>query len=102
MPVAEYPHELGASIIGGVVYHGHHVPWLQGHYLFADFVSRRVWAMPTSGKQKYIPTQIAMPPQAISSFGTDQSGEVYLLGYEGTIYKLRPSQLLPRMRIQSP
>jgi hypothetical protein len=32
--------------------------------------------------------QIGTSPQGIASFGTDERGEIYLVGYEGMIYKL--------------
>ena len=32
--------------------------------------------------------QIGVSPQNIASFGTDERGEVYLVGYEGMIYHL--------------
>ena len=44
-PIWEYHHDLGRSITGGVVYRGARVPELNGAYLYADFVSMRIWAL---------------------------------------------------------
>jgi hypothetical protein len=32
--------------------------------------------------------QIGTCPQGISSFGTDEQGNIYVVGYEGMLYKL--------------
>jgi hypothetical protein len=32
--------------------------------------------------------QIGTCPQSISSFGTDEQGNIYVVGYEGMLYKL--------------
>lgn len=32
--------------------------------------------------------QIAMSPQGISSFASDEQGNIYVVGYEGMIYKI--------------
>jgi glucose/arabinose dehydrogenase len=85
LPVAEYDHRLGCSITGGVVYRGSAVPALAGSYLFADFCSGRVWALPTSGGAA---TQIARSPRDVVSFGTDAAGEVYLLTFDGPVLRI--------------
>jgi glucose/arabinose dehydrogenase len=45
-PFYEYPRDEGISVTGGVVYAGTAVPELTGLYVFADFVSGRLWALP--------------------------------------------------------
>ena len=32
--------------------------------------------------------QIAVSPQVIASFGTDQAGNIYVVGYEGMVYRI--------------
>jgi len=87
-PVAEVPHPTAESIIGGYVYRGEAVPDLQGMYLFADFVTGRVWAK----SHPYAPhaelpgaTQQLMQ---ITSVGEDAKGELYLLSIGGTVHKI--------------
>jgi glucose/arabinose dehydrogenase len=36
-PLAEYDHDEGIAIVGGFVYHGIKLPFLQGKYVFGDF-----------------------------------------------------------------
>jgi hypothetical protein len=36
-PIAQYDHDEGISVIGGFVYRGSAMPWLNGTYIFAEF-----------------------------------------------------------------
>ena len=48
-PVFVYGRSLGASITGGYVYRGNTVPRLAGAYVFADFISGRIWSLHDKG-----------------------------------------------------
>lgn len=80
-PIWEYHHDLGKSITGGLVYRGKRLPELEGAYLYADYVSGRIWALRHDAAQKRVvanrPLQDAGTP--IFSFGEDEEGEAYLL-----------------------
>ena len=86
-PVIEYPHDGtgGYSITGGYVYRGDRLPGLYGAYLYADYVSGRVWAW--NGVTPASPTQVATVTSP-ASFGEDRDGEVYIASFDGRIYKL--------------
>ena len=91
-PVFAYPHTEGGSITGGYVYRGKAMPDLFGRYIFGDFVVGRIWALDTStGAAK---TDLLNPggaKPAISSFGQDADGELYVLDWQsGRILKLVP------------
>ena len=86
-PVATYDHDAGCSVTGGYVYRGKAVPTLRGQYLYADFCSGRVWALPADGQGRRAGRQIARVPSP-SSFGEDQDGEVYVTSFDGGIYRL--------------
>ncbi len=45
-PIAEYDHTVGRAVTGGYVYRGTAIPALVGRYVFADFVSGRIWDIP--------------------------------------------------------
>jgi len=45
LPVVEYSHEVGLSVIGGRVYRGDAIPGLQGSYLFSEWSTGPVWAV---------------------------------------------------------
>ena len=87
-PLAEYRHDLGCSVTGGVVYRGSELPWLNGAYLFADYCSGRVWALDSSGGQ-WETRELAQLDAQIASFGVDAHGEVYLLAFRAPILRLR-------------
>ncbi len=85
-PVATYGHDQGCSITGGAVYRGAAVPAIAGAYLYADFCSGRVWALPAdlgSG-----PAVVAESGRNVASFGVDQDGELYLLAFDGPIMRV--------------
>ncbi|MHA2064404.1 MAG: PQQ-dependent sugar dehydrogenase [Candidatus Thorarchaeota archaeon] len=85
-PIWEYNHGLGQSISGGYVYRGSRMPSLLGDYLYGDFVSGRIWSLEYDGISPTNNTELFDTSLSISSFGIDESGEVYLLSYDGTIY----------------
>lgn len=82
-PVWEYDHQIGKSITGGRVYHSSRVPELTGKYLYADFVTGRVWALSydaATGKATRNEQVISDEnPTIVLSFGEDANGEVYYL-----------------------
>ena len=87
-PLAEYRHDLGCSVTGGVVYRGAELPWLAGAYLFADFCSGRLWALEARG-EGWEMRELAQLDAQIASFGVDADGEVYLLAFRAPILRLR-------------
>ncbi len=84
-PVAEYGRSLGESITGGYVYRGSQPSSLVGRYLFADFVSGRIWAwIPNAANPSArAPTQLLQTTLNISSFGQGNDGELYVTDYVG-------------------
>ncbi len=89
-PVAEYGHDQGCSVTGGVVYRGAMPEW-QGIYFFGDYCSGRIWGLlrTTQGWQM----QPLFETRAnISTFGRDAQGEVYFAHHGGSIYRLQRRQ----------
>ncbi|MCL4559687.1 MAG: PQQ-dependent sugar dehydrogenase [Chloroflexi bacterium] len=88
-PVFEYSHsEGGCAISGGYVYRGQELPAWQGVYLFGDYCSGLVWGLKRSNGGAWVGQILFQTGSAISSFGVDQSGEIYLVDRHGTVYKL--------------
>ena len=79
-PIWEYHHDIGKSITGGSVYRGKRLPELEGAYLYADYVTAKIWALrydPASQRvtaNQEIPFSQKLP---IMSFGEDEDGDVY-------------------------
>ncbi len=93
-PVFGYGHDQGASITGGYVYRGTAVPALAGSYVYADFVSGRVWALVHDGQQALGNVQIATTASP-ASFGEDAAGELYVCCFDGRVRRLQPDPTMP-------
>ncbi|SMD44461.1 Glucose / Sorbosone dehydrogenase [Aquiflexum balticum DSM 16537] len=88
LPIWEYTHTNGdRSVTGGFVYSGTEISELQGLYVYADFVSGRIWTLDFSDLDKPINTELMKANFSISSFGIDQSDELFLCGFDEKIYK---------------
>lgn len=89
LPVFEYPHSGGnGSVTGGFVYRGSYLPDLEGHYVYADYLSGRIWALDYSDSADPVNTELIQTDFNISSFGTDAENELYICGFDGKIYRL--------------
>lgn len=87
-PVYSYRRRDGVSVTGGYVYRGSRSPSFVGAYIFADFESKRIWALKQQNGRAVEVRQIGDCPQKPASFGIDADGELLIVGYEGTIYRL--------------
>ena len=87
MPVAEYGRDGGCSVTGGHVYRGRRLPTLYGAYLYGDFCSGKIWALRHDGAAVTEQMLVADTGLSISSFGEGPSGEVYVLTFEGAVYR---------------
>jgi len=110
MPVHEYPNNAaymkiligmddkeatGCSVTGGYVYRGKNIQHLLGTYIFGDYCTGRIWSFklrdgkPTAftNVRKEVKRNSKDVPMFISSFGEDNSGELYVVDYLGAVYK---------------
>jgi putative heme-binding domain-containing protein len=87
-PVFAYNRKYGPSVTGGHVYRANSKSTFYGTYIFGDYETRRVWGLTQENRILKKVRLIGMSPQKIVSFGLDEKGEIYLVGYEGTIYKM--------------
>lgn len=90
-PIWEYSHSLGNSVTGGYVYRGQNVPELYGKYIYGDYVSARVWSLEYDGVNPAVNTQITQAAGSITSFGVDENQELYLISFNGKIYRFIPT-----------
>ena len=87
-PVFAWTRKYGASSTGGFVYRADPKSSFYGVYIFGDYQNSRLFALTQHDRTLMKVRQIAMSPQHAVSFGRDEGGELYLVGYEGTIYKI--------------
>ena len=95
LPVAEYGHGDGCSIVGGVVYHGCRLPGYAGTYFYSDYCSAFVRSFRFVGGQatdaRDWTAALGRGLDRPTSFGTDSEGEVYIVDQDGEIYKIVPA-----------
>ncbi len=82
-PVVEYTHDEGCSVTGGEIVLGGVLPGFTGNYLFADFCNGKVWAAAGSFAGGWARAEVGTTGFQVSSFGRDESGEVYIADYDG-------------------
>jgi glucose/arabinose dehydrogenase len=88
-PLWDYGRKEGQSITGGHVYRGKKWPALSGAYIYADFMSGKIWALRMNG-DTVENNELLAKGATISSFGEDQNGELYFLSlYSGKIQTLQ-------------
>ncbi len=80
LPVFVYDHSLGCSVTGGHVVRGPAFPSLQGVYLFGDYCSGRIWGIRKNGAG-WDNALLADTTLNISTFGEDESGNVYVVNH---------------------
>ncbi len=97
-PITFYTHggaPFRCSISGGYVYRGCAIPDLQGHYFYADYCSAQIWSFKYNGTTISDSTQrtadIGAGTIAVSSFGEDYYGELYICSHaNGRVLKVIP------------
>jgi glucose/arabinose dehydrogenase len=92
-PIWEYDHQVGKSITGGLVYRGKKIPQLAGRYVYADFVTGKVWALKYDYQQEQVVSNMAITTDRmpVLAFGDDEAGEIYLTieSVDGRFYRLQ-------------
>lgn len=88
-PIHQYRHGIGMSITGGYFYTSNAVQKLKDAYLYADYVTGRVWALFYEDGKVKENKLITDDLRYISSFGKDSSGKVYILCFDDNIYTFK-------------
>jgi len=96
-PVLEYSHGVndanGCSITGGYVYRGTRLPALVGHYFYGDYCGG--WVRSFRYLNGAIQDQRDYPQfgtlLALTSFGEDTRGELYITTWYGNVWRIVPA-----------
>ncbi len=88
LPIWEYEHPSfgSASVTGGFVYRGSSAPGLTGKYIYADYLSGQIWALNYTN-EPVLNEEIINSNLFISTFGVDESQELYFCAFNGRIYR---------------
>jgi putative heme-binding domain-containing protein len=87
-PVFAYRRKFGPCVTGGYVYRGKANASFFGVYVCGDHESRRVFGLTQQDRVLKVVRQIGTAPERIASFAEDSAGQLYVVGYEGTIYRM--------------
>jgi glucose/arabinose dehydrogenase len=88
LPIAVYGHwGNNCSVTGGYVARRSGAA-RHGQYLFGDYCSGRLWAIPAGFSGGSLPTPTSTGLN-ISSFGEGSSGEIYVVHHGGAIYRVQ-------------
>lgn len=90
-PIHTYGRDNGCSVTGGFVYRGRRIPALAGVYLFGDYCQGEVRALVQRDGEVVDERGLGVQAGAISSFGEDADGELYVLSLDGPVYRIVPS-----------
>ncbi|MGH2380789.1 MAG: PQQ-dependent sugar dehydrogenase [Candidatus Limnocylindria bacterium] len=84
LPVAEYGRDLGCSVTGGHVYRGAALDGLRGWYVFSDYCQGHLFGIRSDTDGSDLSPRILLETGgSITSFGTDESGELYVTDIAG-------------------
>jgi glucose/arabinose dehydrogenase len=99
-PVHVYPIQFlpECAVTGGYVYRGSAVPQERGTYFFADYCSAKIWSFRYEGgvvtgfreRTAELAPGGGLSITAVSSFGEDARGELYIVSLSGNIFKIVP------------
>ncbi len=91
-PVYDYPHTSGnCSITGGYVYRGPSLNGLDGHYLFTDYCTGRMWSLSGPAGDLTLTTWTLAAGSSLgtpTTFGEDVTGELYVASNGGQVYRI--------------
>lgn len=90
-PVVEHSHSDFRSITGGFVYAGKKLPELQGHYIYGDFDTGRIWSFKPhhtnqAADRRFVASELgelARTTYRIVSFCEDHNRELLLVDFMG-------------------
>lgn len=76
LPIAEYSHDQGCAVIGGVVVRDPDQPLLDGLYVFSDSCSGNFWLLDAAAQGPQEPVLVRSVGRSISSIGLDEDGTI--------------------------
>ncbi len=96
LPVSWYGRDVGCTVIGGYVYRGDAYPQLDGAYLFGDYCSGTLLALPASEAVASGAAQAEMvgvlEEGNLSSFAQDDAGELYAVVLDGRVLRVTAAE----------
>jgi glucose/arabinose dehydrogenase len=94
LPIFDYDRANGeCSVTGGYLYRGARLPSLAGVYLYADYCKDDIRGLlrKPDGSIEEASLGITVPGGAITTFGQDADGELFVASQTGSVYRLVPA-----------
>jgi glucose/arabinose dehydrogenase len=92
-PIFQYSHSNGrCSITGGQVYRGSTGVFPRGNYIYADYCTGEIFMWNGSTQ-----TMVLDTPRLIVAIGSDEAGELYVVGQSGTVEKIAGTAAQPEL-----
>lgn len=97
LPAVEHSHAEARSLTGGIVYHGQDLEGLEGHYIYGDYSTGKIWAVKYDGEKVSEPQELADTLLNITDFNLDTRGGLLVLDHgdqpgAGGFFRLEPVQ----------
>ena len=90
-PIVTIGREWGLSITGGNVYRGKRFPELTGNYFYGDYITGNLWRLWKNEKGEFTSELVRRTGRSIAAFGEDADGEVFLMSFDGYLYRIVPT-----------
>jgi glucose/arabinose dehydrogenase len=95
LPIWNYAHSPGCSVAGGYVYRGCRMRNFRGRYFYGDYCAGSVQTIinsggSVSGPKDWTPQLGAGLGFALTSFGSDAQGELYIAAQNGAVHAIVP------------
>ena len=95
-PIFQYSHTGGrCSITGGQVYRGQAGVFQRGNYVYADYCTGEIFMWDGTNQTLLLDTT-----RLIVAFGSDEAGELYVVGQNGTVDKIVGSAPRPAAEVE--
>lgn len=91
LPVFDYSHDEGCSVVGGHVYRGDAIEELRGAYLFGDYCADGLRGIELDGATVIDDRTWDVIGDGLQSLGQDTDGELFLLMASGDVLKVVPA-----------
>ena len=101
LPSLEYPRALGCSVTGGYRYRGTREHNFRGVYFYGDWCTGRIWGATETGYGQWESRVVLESGLAVVSFGEDDDGELYVVDYNGRLFRIVDAAP-PRVRVSRP
>jgi glucose/arabinose dehydrogenase len=90
-PILTYGRDRGCAITGGYVVRDPALRSLYGRYLYGDYCEGQLRSLIPSAGRARDDKPLGLEVPALTSFGEDNAGHIYITSQEGPVYRLDPA-----------